>query len=91
VKRLQGKRVLVTQSSDYMGPAIIELFREHGADVIADETDLREKEAAGQIVDSAGRIDVLVAKDAFFALFLASSESDFFVGQAIPFSGGWAQ
>jgi hypothetical protein len=30
-------------------------------------------------------------EDALFALFFASSESDFFVGQAIPFSGGWAQ
>ncbi len=30
-------------------------------------------------------------EDALFALFLASDESDFFVGQSIPFSGGWAQ
>ena len=30
-------------------------------------------------------------EDALFALFLASDESDFFVGQAIPFSGGWIQ
>jgi NAD(P)-dependent dehydrogenase (short-subunit alcohol dehydrogenase family) len=30
-------------------------------------------------------------EDALFALFLASNESDFFVGQAIPFSGGWTQ
>ena len=30
-------------------------------------------------------------EDALFALFLASNESDFFVGQAIPFSGGWVQ
>jgi len=30
-------------------------------------------------------------EDALFALFLASDESDFFVGQAIPFSGGWVQ
>ena len=30
-------------------------------------------------------------EDALFALFLAGNESDFFVGQAIPFSGGWAQ
>lgn len=28
-------------------------------------------------------------EDAALALFLASNESDFFVGQAIPFSGGW--
>ena len=30
-------------------------------------------------------------EDAKFALFLASDESDFFIGQAIPFSGGWIQ
>ena len=30
-------------------------------------------------------------EDALFALFLASDESNFFVGQAIPFSGGWIQ
>ena len=30
-------------------------------------------------------------EDAKFALFLASNDSDFFVGQAIPFSGGWIQ
>ena len=28
-------------------------------------------------------------EDAAFALFLASDESDFFVGQSIPFTGGW--
>lgn len=28
-------------------------------------------------------------EDALFAVFLASSEVNFFVGQAIPFSGGW--
>ena len=30
-------------------------------------------------------------EDALFALFLASDESNFFVGQAIRFSGGWVQ
>jgi 2-keto-3-deoxy-L-fuconate dehydrogenase len=30
-------------------------------------------------------------EDARFALFLAGDESDFFVGQAIAFSGGWVQ
>jgi NAD(P)-dependent dehydrogenase (short-subunit alcohol dehydrogenase family) len=38
----------------------------------------------------AGRL-ASAREDALFALFLASDESDFFVGQAIPFSGGWAQ
>ena len=60
-KRLEGKRILVTQATDYMGPATIELFREHGADVIADETDLTDIAAAGRVVEAAGCIDVLVA------------------------------
>jgi len=30
-------------------------------------------------------------EDAKFALFLASDDSNFFVGQAIPFTGGWIQ
>ncbi|MFQ3329939.1 MAG: hypothetical protein ACI85J_001684, partial [Candidatus Poriferisodalaceae bacterium] len=30
-------------------------------------------------------------EDAQLAAFLASNESDFFVGQAIPFAGGWVQ
>ena len=30
-------------------------------------------------------------EDAALAVFLASNESDFFAGQAIPFAGGWAQ
>ena len=38
-QRLKGKRVLVTQAADYMGPATVELFAEHGAEVIADESD----------------------------------------------------
>jgi 2-keto-3-deoxy-L-fuconate dehydrogenase len=60
-KRLQGKRVLVTQAGDYMGPAIAELFREHGAELIADESDLRPQGAVERVVEEAGRIDVLVA------------------------------
>lgn len=30
-------------------------------------------------------------EDALFALFLASDESGFFVGQSFPFAGGWKQ
>jgi NAD(P)-dependent dehydrogenase (short-subunit alcohol dehydrogenase family) len=59
-KRLEGKRILVTQASDFMGPATIELFREQGAHVIANETDLRDLSAAGQIIEAAGELDVLV-------------------------------
>ncbi len=60
-RRLEGKRVLVTQARDYMGPATIALFREHGAEVIADESDLTRPAAAQEAVEAAGRVDVLVA------------------------------
>ena len=29
-KRLEGKRILVTQADDYMGPDIIAMFEKHG-------------------------------------------------------------
>jgi NAD(P)-dependent dehydrogenase (short-subunit alcohol dehydrogenase family) len=67
--RLAGKRVLVTQAGDYMGPATIELFREHGAEVIADESDLTKPDAVKQVVEAAGHIDVLVANLAADARF----------------------
>ena len=38
----------------------------------------------------AGRLGT-AREDALFALFLASDDSDFFIGQAIPFCGGWVQ
>ena len=38
----------------------------------------------------AGRL-ATAREDALLAVFLASEESNFFVGQAIPFSGGWVQ
>ena len=36
VDRLKGKRVLITQADDYMGPDFIPIFEEEGATVIAD-------------------------------------------------------
>ena len=60
-KRLEGKRVLVTCADDYMGPPTVELFREHGAEVIDDRTDLSEPGAAARVARAVGEIDVLVA------------------------------
>ena len=60
-KRLNGKRVLVTQAEDYMGPDTIELFREHGAEIIADSSDLTQAGAVEELVANTGHIDVLVA------------------------------
>ncbi len=58
--RLSGKRVLVTQANDFMGPATVEHFRREGADVVADDQILTEPAAAQVIVADVGTIDVLV-------------------------------
>jgi 2-keto-3-deoxy-L-fuconate dehydrogenase len=59
--RLGNQRVLVTQATEYMGPAIVELFRNEGAEVIADTTDPRAAGACEQAVARAGEITTLVA------------------------------
>ena len=59
--RLQGKRVLVTQASDYMGPATVALFEAEGATVTADDGALTSAEVCRELVARAGRVDVLVA------------------------------
>lgn len=60
-KLLDGKRVLVTCAEEYMGPAMVEVFREEGAEVIANTEDLSSPEAIEEAVASAGVIDVLIA------------------------------
>lgn len=57
---LSGKRVLVTQSTDFMGPALCEILRELGAEVIADERALDDPAVPRQMIDAAGRVDVLL-------------------------------
>ncbi|MDE0658231.1 MAG: SDR family oxidoreductase [Gammaproteobacteria bacterium] len=59
--RLLGKRVLVTQASDYMGPATVELFEAEGASVIAAYGPLENADACRELVTRAGRVDVLIA------------------------------
>lgn len=59
--RLAGKRVLVTQATDYMGPITVEVFREEGAIVTADMRDLTQPGACEAAVAAAGEVDVLVA------------------------------
>ena len=60
-QRLKAKRILVTQADDYMGPAIIDMFTNEGAEVIEDRSDLRDPDAAANVVAEAGHIDVLIA------------------------------
>ncbi len=58
---LDGKRVLITQATEFMGPVLCEVFREQGADVVASNDALSDPGAAERVVREAGRIDVLVA------------------------------
>ena len=60
-KRLNGQRVLVTQSDDYMGPATIELFQKEGAEIIADSSDLTQQGRCEELVSATGRVDILIA------------------------------
>ncbi len=58
---LQGKRVLLTQASDFMGPVIRDVFSELGAVVIPDDRPLTDPGLPAGIVAAAGRVDVLLA------------------------------
>ena len=59
--RLDGKRTLITQADMFMGPALVAVFRECGADVIADERALDDAVLPQRLVDECGSIDILVA------------------------------
>lgn len=59
--RLAGRRVVVTQADDYMGPATVALFQSEGADVVADTRDLTRPGACEALIADAGRVDVLIA------------------------------
>jgi 2-keto-3-deoxy-L-fuconate dehydrogenase len=58
---LTSKRILVTQASDFMGPALCQVLAEHGAEVIASDEALSDPVVPARVVQTAGRIDVLVA------------------------------
>jgi 2-keto-3-deoxy-L-fuconate dehydrogenase len=60
-KTLTGRRILVTQATDFMGPTLCEVLAEHGADIVASRALLSESTAPASIVASAGPIDVLIA------------------------------
>jgi len=58
---LRGRRVLVTQSGDFMGPALCQAFAAHGAVVVADDRPLDTPDAVPDMVQAAGAVDVLIA------------------------------
>jgi len=60
-RTLQGQSILVTQALDFMGPALCEVLREHGASVHASTESLVSSSAVHAAVEAAGDIDGLVA------------------------------
>jgi NAD(P)-dependent dehydrogenase (short-subunit alcohol dehydrogenase family) len=59
--RLDGKRVLLTQAADFMGPALVEVFTRLGAEVMADTRPLADDPALpAALVAEAGTVDVLL-------------------------------
>jgi 2-keto-3-deoxy-L-fuconate dehydrogenase len=68
---LTGKRVLITQADEFMGPALREVLAEQGAEVVASTADLAPPGAAAQVVaqavKDAGPLDVLAANLAYRA------------------------
>jgi 2-keto-3-deoxy-L-fuconate dehydrogenase len=71
---LVGKRVLITQSTEFMGPTLCEVFAEQGATVIASQEELCADDAAERVVAAAGVIDILVANLAFAAPITPAAE-----------------
>lgn len=58
---LTGRRVLITQAAEFMGPVLCDVFAEQGAAVVASSEALLDPGAAERVVSEAGQIDVLVA------------------------------
>ena len=58
---LSGKRVLLTQCEDFMGPTLRDVFVQHGAEVHADPRPLTDAATPAELVATAGRVDVLLA------------------------------
>ncbi|WP_342665577.1 hypothetical protein [Xenophilus azovorans] len=62
---LKGQRVLVTQSTVFVGPARCEALAAHGAHVVASDERLDDPAAAERIVRDAGTVDALLSTSAY--------------------------
>ena len=58
---LAGKRILVTQAGEFMGPVLCEVLAAHGAIVVKSAVALDDPAAPAREVAAAGTVDVLVA------------------------------
>lgn len=73
---LAGHRVLITQSTEFMGPALCAAFAAHGAEVVASADDLRHPDAPAELLERVGPVDVLVANLAMAAPSTRATEVD---------------
>jgi len=73
---LHGKRILITQAGEFMGPTLCEVLAAQGATVIASHESLAPPEAAARVVAEAGAIDVLIANLALAAPTTWATEVD---------------
>ncbi len=73
---LAGQRILVTESTEFMGPALCEVFEQQGATVVRSGEPLSAPDAAARVVEAAGAIDVLVANLAWRAPTTAATDVD---------------
>lgn len=64
---LVGKRILITQATEFMGPILCDIFSEQGAQVVRSDVPLSAQAAAQAVVEQAGPVDVLVANLSFLA------------------------
>lgn len=71
---LADRRILVTQSGTFMGPALCAALRAQGAEVIESTDALADADAPARIVAAAGRVDALVANLACPAPTTAAAE-----------------
>lgn len=71
---LTGKRILITQATEFMGPTLCSVFAEQGADVVQSHADLSAAGAAEEVIRNAGSFDVLVANLSILAPSTPSSD-----------------
>ncbi len=64
---LAGRRILITQADDFMGPALCRTFSGLGVEVIADTRALTAPELPDAIVQAAGPLDAVIANLAIAA------------------------
>ena len=70
------KRVLITQSNDFMGPVLCEVFKELGATVLADADALDHPSRPAELIQESGVVDILLLNLGIPAPTTAVSEID---------------